>query len=252
MKLLHEAVEISKDHFKISFSCDQTPKPGQFISVKVGSGTDPLLRRPFSIYDYNNNQIDIIVKKTGKATDILCQNQCTETTEATGPFGHGFSITENQNTLLIGGGVGNAPLHYLANRLREKNNDVTYIYGSQNREFIYCQDNFQKCSNESFFMTDDGSFGEKGFVTEKLIKMKNDGTLDTFDKIYVCGPELMMKSVANLLKEYSKISEFSLENYFGCGIGICSGCSVKTKDGRKRACVDGPVFTLEDIIPEFI
>lgn len=245
MKQIEKAAQIADDHYKLIFECPVKPEPGQFISVKTGMETEPLLRRPFSIFDYKDGKIEIVIKLAGKATSILCENAYWKETNATGPFGKGFTLTSDSKVLLIGGGVGNAPLHYLAKELKVLNNDISYIYGSQTAAKIYCGNDFKTCSDQSYFMTDDGTSGEKGFVTDKtaeIIKSEN------FDRIYICGPDPMMKALSAMLADYKAETEISLENYFGCGIGICSGCTIKTPTGNKRACVDGPVFNIKDII----
>jgi dihydroorotate dehydrogenase electron transfer subunit len=246
MKLIKKPEEISKEHYLLTIEhSGKKPLPGQFISIKVNKGTDPLLRRPFSVFDYYDNTIEVVMKIEGKATSIIRDSALDTNTDITGPFGKGFTIRENSNALLIGGGVGNAPLHYLSKTLQKSGTKTTYIYGSRSSQFIYCRDHFNQCSDDILHMTDDGTEGEKGFVTQKAEKLLKT---NKYDVIYICGPTIMMKACADILKKLSIYTEVSLENYFGCGIGICSGCTVKTINGNKRACFDGPVFNVNEII----
>ncbi|MBN1499731.1 MAG: dihydroorotate dehydrogenase electron transfer subunit [Spirochaetes bacterium] len=246
MKLISKPEKISKDHYLLKIQYQGSdPIPGQFVSIKVNEGTDPLLRRPFSIFDYSENELKIVFKVAGKATSILQNSALPENTDISGPYGKGFTPLENSKVLLIGGGVGNAPLHYLSNKLRKTGCNVTYIYGSRSAEYIYCRDDFHKCSDSTYYMTDDGTDGEKGFVSEKLSQLIKK---EFFDFAYICGPSPMMKLCADILKAQNINGEVSLENYFGCGIGICSGCTVKTVNGNRRACIDGPVFNINEIL----
>ncbi len=246
MKISSKPELISKDHYLLKIKHEGLKfLPGQFVSIKVNHGTDPLLRRPFSIFDSSEQELKVIFKVAGKATAILRDSALPENTDISGPYGKGFTIHENKNVLLIGGGVGNAPLHFLANELRKKNCTVSYIYGSRSTEYTYCRHEFKTCSDSTFYMTDDGSDGEKGFVTDKLKSLIAAGK---FDFIYVCGPDVMMKACAEIINSSGIDGELSMENYFGCGIGICSGCTVKTIHGNKRACVDGPVFNIREIV----
>ena len=192
----------------------------------------------FSIFDYNNGVFDIIFQIVGKGTDILSRYADTEI-DILGPLGKGFTLKKKSRVLLIGGGAGNAPLYYLSKKLKAEECDVTQIYGSRSKSFIYCKNKYCDAADSIVFTTDDGSEGTKGFVTDaaiSLLKEKN------FDMIYVCGPKPMMKGLAPIIEKSGIPCEVSLENYFGCGTGICYGCTIRTKDGNRRVCSDGPVF----------
>jgi dihydroorotate dehydrogenase electron transfer subunit len=237
---------VAKDHYllKIKIPGDK-PLPGQFINIRIGAGTDPLLRRPFSIYDFKNEITDIVMRVVGRGTDILKDHEPGDI-DVLGPLGKGFTLEQNSNVLLVGGGVGTAPLYYLAKELKLKDCNVTLIYGASNKEFIYCDKDYETVSDKIIFSTDDGSRGEKGTAADS---MKNLLKGNNFKRIYTCGPEKMMESVFSLGRDYAPV-EVSMENYFGCGIGVCAGCTVMTKDGYKRACIDGPVFNGADVFFE--
>lgn len=246
MKIIDIPEKISEDHYllKIKYK-GPVPQCGQFINIKVNKQTDPLLRRPFSVFDYNGDILEVIMKIEGKATSMIRDANSLSSIDISGPFGKGFTIVKDARALLIGGGVGNAPLHYLSKILQQNDTETTFVYGSRSFEYTYCRSHFKQCSDSIIHMTDDGTEGEKGFVTKKAEELLKS---NKFDIAYICGPTPMMKACVEITKKYSLDSEISLENYFGCGIGICNGCTVKTIHGNKRACVDGPVFNSKEII----
>jgi len=249
VKIISTPEKLCKGHYLLHIECDEDCLPGQFVSFKLGRFTDPLIRRPFSIFNKNGNDIEVVFKENGRVTSMLKNMTDFSDVDVSGPYGRGFTITENENVLLIGGGVGNAPLHYLSKVLKTKNNNINFIYAARSQEFIYCGDRFCTESNEICYVTDDGSFGDKGFAADKL-KAVIEKT--KFSRAYICGPTVMMKSCAEILIKENIPLEVSLENYFGCGIGICSGCSVDTIDGKKRACVDGPVFDGSKLLWQYL
>jgi dihydroorotate dehydrogenase electron transfer subunit len=233
----------SEGHYLIRIQTGvENAHPGQFVSLRpVTAETDPFLRRPFSIFDFNDGVFDLIFQVVGKGTSILADYKHNEI-DIIAPLGSGFTIVKNKKVLLVGGGAGNAPLYYLSRVLRESGCTVTQIYGSRTRTVIYCRDKFCSSCNEVIFTTDDGSEGEKGFVTDTVKRLLSE---TQYDMIYVCGPKPMMKGLAPIIKEHNIPSEFSLENYFGCGTGICYGCTIETREGNRRVCKDGPVFPFE-------
>jgi dihydroorotate dehydrogenase electron transfer subunit len=235
-ELIKKPENISKNHYLLKIKDEKISLPGQFINIRVEDNFDPLLRRPFSIYNQTDDIMEVVVNVVGKGTKIISEYR-PGTIDIIGPTGSGFTILKDKNVLLIGGGVGNAPLYYLAKELKKSNCNITYIYGSRSNEFIYMKDAFSSISNNFFIMTDDGSMGEKGLVTDKAAKLLSS---TKYDMIYTCGPGPMMKALLNISRDTD--IEVSVENYFGCGVGICSGCAVETNDGFKRACVEGPVF----------
>ncbi len=237
-------IKISDNHYRIDAAMNIAPEPGQFINLKNNSGfLDPLLSRPFSIFDYDNGMVKIIFKKNGRLTKVLKQSDINNIVITT-PLGKGFTLNNSKNILLIGGGVGNAPLYYLMKRLKQSGNTVHYLYAAKSSRFAYLINDYQSLSDKMFIATDDGSLGKKIFADGMLLEILKE---NNYDFAYTCGPHEMMKSCSKILSGYAIDHEVSLENYFGSGIGICSGCSVKTKQGMKRACVDGPVFDGDSI-----
>lgn len=244
-QLVENPTKIADEHYLLKIKKENLVSvPGQFVNIKAGNGLDPLLRRPFSIFNQQDDILEIVVRVIGKGTELICTMEAGDI-DILGPLGNGFTLTENKKTLLVGGGVGNAPLYYLAKELKKKDNTVTFIYGSRSENYIYCEDEFKSACDEFIVTTDDGSKGKKGYVTDVAKELL---TSDTFDMIYTCGPTVMMSNVVKLTGNVP--CEVSVENYFGCGIGLCVGCTVNTKDGFKRACVDGPVFAGDYILLE--
>ncbi|MBN2080478.1 MAG: dihydroorotate dehydrogenase electron transfer subunit [Spirochaetes bacterium] len=209
--------------------------PGQFVNVRVADGYDPLLRRPFSIFSHEGTEIGIVVKTVGRGTGLLSARE-PGSIDVIGPLGRGFSLGKGR-ILIAGGGVGNAPLHYLALELAKSGCDITYLYGARSAGQVFMIERFRQAATRLIVVTNDGSAGERGMVTDLTSRLISE---ERFDRIYACGPAPMMRAVASLSRGIPL--EVSVENYFGCGTGLCSGCSIDTDRGPRRACLDGPVF----------
>lgn len=245
MTLLLENPEIiARDHYLLKLKMPGSKfKPGQFINIKTNGGTDPLLRRPFSIFDADGDTASIVVRVIGKGTELI-SGMIPGEVNVIGPSGNGFTVETGKNVLLVGGGVGNAPLYYLMRELKDKGNRVTYIYCARNKDFVFEKKMYESSADEFILTTDDGSDGLRGFATEILaerISMKG------YDRIHTCGPDPMMEKTVRLADAGTPV-EVSVENYFGCGVGLCVGCTIDTVTGYRRACVDGPVFDGRSIL----
>ncbi|MCP4137925.1 MAG: dihydroorotate dehydrogenase electron transfer subunit [bacterium] len=236
-ELIERPEKIAEDHYLLRIRIPgKGPEPGQFVNIKARDGVDPLLRRPFSIFDYENDIYELVIREVGKGTRLIRGAEPGQM-DILGPLGKGFTLPQGETVLLAGGGVGNAPLYYLGKKLKEQGNRVVFVYGARTKDFIYLEDRFSAIADSLIIATDDGSAGEKGFVPEAAGKIIEK---ETFDRIYTCGPTPMM---IKMVETAGKIPiEVSLENYFGCGVGLCVGCTVETLDGFKRACIEGPVF----------
>jgi len=236
--LLNKPELVAKDHYLLKIQIKNTVvKPGQFINIKTTEGSDPLLRRPFSLFDADGDIMSIIIRVIGKGTGLICDMPPGEL-NVIGPTGNGFTLENGSNVLLVGGGVGNAPLYYLMKDLKEKGNRVTYIYCARNKDFVFEKNMYSSLADEFILTTDDGSDGVKGFATDV---MADKISMSGYTRIYTCGPDPMMEKVVKLADKGTPV-EVSVENYFGCGVGLCVGCTVDTVDGYKRACIEGPVF----------
>jgi dihydroorotate dehydrogenase electron transfer subunit len=221
-------------------------RPGQFITVRCGA--DLILRRPLSIHRVDNpNQLSMLFAVVGRGTQWLSQRQKDETLDLLGPLGNGFSIeTASKKLLLIAGGIGIAPLVFLAQKALDEGRSVKLLLGARKQDALYHKELLPN-GIETVFTTDDGTFGKKGMVSKFVREY-----VDWADQIYACGPLAMYKEIADQRQKWpgKKPIQVSLEVRMGCGIGACFSCSVKTKNGMKRVCLDGPVFNLDDVILE--
>jgi dihydroorotate dehydrogenase electron transfer subunit len=228
-------------------------QPGQFINIlpKVGF-SDPMLRRPFSIYNTIGDEIEVIIQRHGRGTDILADTHVGEPIDVLGPLGSPWKIdSKDYNTaVLIIGGVGVASMPLLTKRLKTEGKSFHSYYGARNSDMFA-----DEYLSNVVYATDDGSKGYYGTIIDKLRTDLKDGKLDS-PKLFVCGPTGMMKAAISLSEEFSIPCEVSLETEMACGIGICQGCPVQTteqeakKSGKKfyLVCTQGPSFTKESII----
>lgn len=213
---------------------------GQFLHINVDHFT---LRRPISIADINKEQeeITIIFKVFGTGTEKLASYKKGMVLDALGPCGNGFPYENQSKVLLIGGGVGVPPIHFLGKTLAKKNVEIVSVLGFQNKNSVFYESEFNSFGH-THIVTNDGSLGNKGFVTDILDQM-ND-----FDQYYACGPFPMLQAVKKKLSH--KRGFLSLEERMGCGVGACFACVIPTDDhgGYKKICQDGPVFKAEEIL----
>lgn len=223
-------------------SCEA--KPGQFIMVNCGP--EFILRRPLSIHQVvNSDQLSILFCVVGKGTSWLSRAQKGDNLDLLGPLGNGFTIEPaTRNMLLVAGGIGIAPLMFLAYYGLAKGKSVTLLLGSPTVAQLYPPD-ILPGGLRTVLATEDGSIGTKGMITDVLPDF-----IDWADQVFACGPLPMYLSMFNLIRarRFKKNVQVSLEIRMGCGIGACYGCGVKTKVGMKRICRDGPVFDLKDIL----
>jgi dihydroorotate dehydrogenase electron transfer subunit len=231
--------------------------PGQFLNIKVSDTDEPLLRRPFSIHRVKGANIEILYEVVGEGTKILSQRKAAESLDTIGPLGNGFDyqlphacrqagITSYQLPILMGGGMGVAPLLFLAEKLAKRKNIV--LLGAKTKNRVLCAKEFKDLGCEVEISTDDGSSGFKGKVTDLLrdiLRTTEDRRRST---IYACGPRLMVKEISRISKKHKISAQLSLEEHMACGLGACLGCAVKTKNGFQRVCKEGPVFKADEII----
>lgn len=222
-----------------------TIKPGQFVHIKVGEGTEHMLRRPISICDISNTNetMTLIFKVFGKGTDQLAKLTEGHAIDLLIPCGNGYPMDdiEAEHVLLIGGGIGVPPLYYLGKQLVKKGIKVTSILGFQSAADVFYEDDFQTLG-DVFVATNDGTYGTHGFVTDVIDEQSLSG-----DYYFSCGPTPMLQAVETKLKDTT--GYLSLEERMGCGIGACYACVVKTTDGEstKKVCQDGPVFKANEV-----
>lgn len=247
--IVTENVTLNDTNFLIRLTSDKPlPKfiPGQFVNVEIKNCGEIFLRRPFSVFEvnYSFNTISLIVKILGRGSKKLTEINIGDSVSVIFPLGKGFSSpAPNDKILLIGGGSGVAPMLFLAKELGLKPENVHLILGAKSaKDHINIQN--YKIYGSFHFTTEDGSLGEKGFVTQHSVFQYN---LQTFDKIYACGPDAMMKSIAMVANKNNIFCEVSLENLMACGFGVCLCCIEPTVRGNLCVCTEGPVFNIKDL-----
>ena len=221
-------------------------RPGQFANLEVAQSKTTFLRRPFSIYtiDKEENTISFLIKRVGDGSKALTDMKAGEIINTIYPLGNSFTLAnKGEKVLLVGGGVGTAPMYILGQELSAIGCDVNILLGARSEADLVELEKFEKYGN-LFITTEDGSKGEKGFVTQHSIFVEQ---LNEFDRIYTCGPDPMMKAVARGAVSQGVDCEVSLENTMACGFGVCLCCVTPTKEGHKCVCTDGPVFNVNDL-----
>ncbi len=218
---------------------------GQFVQVEVSDSKTTYLRRPISVnfVDKVANCLWLLIRKAGEGTRHLTDTPAGKTVNVILPLGRGFGIdnVKGQRVLLIGGGVGVAPLLYLGYKLKEQGVTPEFLLGARSERDLLMLDEFSTVG-KVYTSTEDGTHGEKGFVTT------NSVLEDAIDKIYCCGPMPMMKAVAAIAKQKAIDCEVSLENKMACGLGACLCCVEKNSDGHNVCvCTDGPVFNINEL-----
>ena len=218
-------------------------KPGQFVMVRCGE--ECVLPRPFSIHQVNDGSIALFfnVWKDGKGTSWLARRKIDDNIDLLGPLGNDYSIhPESHKLLLLAGGIGIAPLYFLAQEAKRKQCSVILIHGASKATHLYPR-HLLPPEAELVLTTEDGTAGKKGMITDLLPDF-----VGWADQVFACGPIAMYKSMATQKLLKAKPVQVSLEVRMGCGRGVCYGCTVKTKGGLKQVCTDGPVFELDDVI----
>ena len=218
-----------------------TARPGQFVMVRCGE--ESLLRRPLSIHQVDGkDKLAVLFNVVGKGTEWLAQCKVGDSLDILGSLGNSFSINpDSQNLLLVAGGIGIAPLAFLAQEALRTEHSATLLYGTANASRY--PESLLPYAMELVSSTEDGSLGKEGRVTDLLPDF-----IDWADQIFACGPLPMYKTMAQMPELKNKPVQISLEMRMGCGRGICYGCTVKTKSGLKQVCQDGPVFDLDDVL----
>ncbi len=220
--------------------------PGQFVEVRIdGSGTT-FLRRPISVnfVDYDANELWLLVAIVGDGTRRLAGLAPGQTLNCVLPLGNGFTMPQSasEHLLLVGGGVGVAPLLYMGAVMKSRGVEPTFLLGARSGSDLLQLDMFGKYGRV-FVTTEDGSAGEKGFVTNHSVL---NG--EHFDRIATCGPKPMMVAVARYAAQTGTDCEASLENMMACGLGACLCCVEKTVEGNLCVCKDGPVFNVKRLL----
>jgi dihydroorotate dehydrogenase electron transfer subunit len=221
--------------------------PGQFVQVKINNSSTTFLRRPISVHqvDKSNRELWLLIQLAGEGTRKLANVKPGESLNLIYPLGNSFSLPsepdKNKKLLLIGGGVGVAPLLYLGAYLKEKGFIPAFLLGARTEKDLLQLDKFRE-TGTVHITTENGGSGEKGFVTDHTCLLAGDAGF-----IYTCGPKPMMIAVAGYAKKFGIPCEVSLENSMACGIGACLCCVEKTRKGNTCVCTEGPVFNINEL-----
>ncbi len=230
--------KIARDIYKMVLDGDTSAltAPGQFINIKLDG---LFLRRPISVYDYDEDTLTIIYKTVGVGTYRMSDIAEGTVLDTLSGLGNGFNTAlSGEHPVLIGGGVGVPPMYNLARKLRMEGKDVSVILGFNSSPDVFGEQEFLALGCRVYVATADGSYGTRGFVTDVLCKLD-------YTFFYTCGPEPMFRAIDKTAKTSG---QYSFEERMGCGFGACMGCSCKTLTGNKRICKEGPVMMREEII----
>jgi len=263
--------KIAKDVFVLTIQDKRiatTSNPGQFVNIRVAhhgvaNPYFPLLRRPFSVHSvevvhHGEEVFKVLYKVVGEGTKILSKNKANEELDIIGPLGNCFAVGDYKNFLLVAGGIGIAPLYFLASRIVTRvglsphsNPLITTLIGAKTKGEILCESEFRELGQVSV-STEDGSYGTRGVVTDLLVETepKSRAIGETTEKpeiIFACGPLGMLKAVNAYAQRHFIPCQLSLEQHMACGIGVCLGCAVPVKNGYKYVCKDGPVFWADEV-----
>ncbi|MBA7555885.1 Dihydroorotate dehydrogenase B (NAD(+)), electron transfer subunit [subsurface metagenome] len=254
--------EVAPDIFLIKLlapSVTQEALPGQFIHIKCGKDNYPLLRRPLSIHriDKEKGEIFILFQIMGEGTKLLTDRIIGDDLDIMGPIGNGFNIyPESRKIMIVGGGIGVAPLLALCEESIAQGKEVQVLIGALRKELVIGEESFKILGAKVDVATDDGSYQSKGLVTDLLERIIKEGWLA--DQIFACGPKPILRKINEIALKVNIDYQVSLEERMACGIGACLGCvcKIKTKDKNedrvryeyKKVCVDGPVFRGSEVV----
>ena len=257
-------VRLSRDYSVLSLAAPEVGRrtaPGQFVMVKPAGVTDPLLRRPFSVFEVLRNGagevtgVSILNKRAGRSTNKLYELEPGDVVSCLGPLGVPFKpVAAPTEAWMVAGGVGLAPFATLAESLSRSKTPTTLFYGARTADELFYLDFFEKLGIKLVLTTEDGGRGVKGRVTGPLeAALKNAGPSGAM--VYACGPEPMLEAVAKLAARYNQPCQVSVERVMGCGLGGCYSCVVPVKHGDEhanlvRSCISGPVFDGAELVWE--
>ncbi|MCX8063954.1 MAG: dihydroorotate dehydrogenase electron transfer subunit [Candidatus Hydrogenedentes bacterium] len=240
--------EVAPEHFRLVLKnkeLAEVSQPGQFVMIEVTETWDPFLRRPMSIERMFSDSISILYKVVGKGTKLLSSIRVGEKISVQGPLGNSFPIDlDFKDFFIVGGGIGIAPFPGLAEKIiRIRGGNLHVIIGAKTHSQVLCERDFREMGCRVYVVTEDGSAGEKGLVTDVLDKLK----VEVHSVVYACGPIQMIKKVHQICEERNWICYASLEAEMACGIGVCLGCVVPVKyeienEMMARVCKEGPIF----------
>jgi len=249
-------VHLSSDYNVVALAAPQIAEralPGQFVMVKAGDRLEPLLRRPFSVFEVLRENgrtlgLSLLSKRIGPSTTLIYEAKPGDRIQCLGPLGRPFvPVAASDEAWLVAGGVGLAPFATLAHVLRERGTGVKLYYGARRASELFYLDMFRSLGVDLVLTTEDGSLAERGRITAPLERDLKTQPADSAVMVYACGPERMLAAVARLAAAYGRPSQVSVERVMGCGVGGCYSCviPIQTSNSKPhfvRACLAGPVF----------
>jgi len=252
---IEQNIGLRPDIFLMSVFCPEIVKeaqPGQFCMVKSSliEGFDPLLRRPLSIHSIEKDLglVEFLYRVVGKGTRALSMQAKGQQVHVFGPLGTGFKVRKHEIPIMVGGGLGVAPLLFLAQELADRKGVL--ILGAVTKTQLLRLESFKETGLEILVATEDGSFGNRGLVTEVLDRLL--ASLDSDAKsdvaVLACGPMPMLRAVYHLCEEHNVRCQVSLETVMACGSGLCLGCAIRAKSGYVHVCKDGPCFDAQGLL----
>ena len=226
------------------------PEPGQFYMLQASDNLDPLLKRPFSIFSFDEKCLQFLFRIKGKGTSYISRSGAGNIINIIGPLGNGFPAPHGE-FIVAAGGIGIAPLMPLLKRFDKR---AFLFFGARNSNELVMLDAARELAMDSFFSTDDGSKGRKGVITRLLADFIESNPAYKKLPVYCCGSAPMLKALSGIIERYNMTCHASVEEYMACGVGACLGCIVKIKSEEangfsyKRVCKEGPVFNLKDVV----
>lgn len=251
---------VAQHHYLLNCECPEIAAcalPGQFIHVLIFSGTELLLRRPFTIYMIEGTRISMLYQIIGEGTAALSQLQAGASLHVLGPLGNTFQVPSNIDpAILVGGGAGIASLMLLAASLQESGVRTLAFVGAMNRNRLLSINDLRAIGVQTLIATDDGSAGYQGFVTKLLGNVLEGGAQPHRPEnpvVYACGPRSMLQKVTEITQEHQTPAQLAMENRMGCALGVCLGCVCKVRVSNggfeyQRVCTEGPVFNADDVV----
>lgn len=246
-----EQISLGSDAYLLKLDAPalaQTVSPGQFAMVQCGEGLDPFLRRPLSIHQVDKQLgfLSFLYKVRGKGTNWLSRRISGDRVSLLGPLGHGFNCSEpGSKGLVVGAGIGVAPLLFLASELADRGWELVILMGGRSESGILRPDAFKEYGKVKI-VTEDGTRGIKGTILDLVA---DELEKSSFDRIFSCGPLAVLKGVQGMSKEKRIPAELSLDEWMACGVGACLGCVCQGADGSYlRVCHEGPVFEASEVV----
>lgn len=226
-----------------NFIKKELKSPGQFVHVRVGNTTEHVLRRPISISEIDKDKhfFTIVYRAEGAGTKEMAKLEAGDFVDCLVPLGRGYTIEDLDHVLIVGGGIGVPPLLELAKQFNDRGVKTTHVLGFRSKKDVFYEEEFNTYG-KTYVVTEDGSYGAKGFVTHVLDTLN----MSDYDKFYACGPKIMLSVLDNTLPIPGFIS---LEERMGCGFGACYACVCQKTDGTQvKLCTEGPVFEKGEIV----